>query len=373
MDQGMRDERLSEVIACFALPSVADKVWVAVAHAKPQGFSEAKIWQLQAVAVGTEPVGIEQPTDSSFWCLRSWPIDQPGADRLRWIHRQLQGVAATCPFIVTPVSLRQSSETFIQFRQRLWQVERWATGNNNFNSAPSEPRLTSVMHALARLHSCWLDESSTPAAALLGEPKKELEAPQVGPSPGLQNRWVQWSELAETSRLLFTEARRGLHSLTEELGESHLCWSVLIDRIEQAWSENSFRVRGMLEQRDCLPLPLGPVLADVWSDHLFFEGDQLSAIIDYGGMRNDTAAADLSRCLTSLCGQGQSQRQWALQQYETVRPLAAVERIAIDVFDDSSRLLGPLHWLRWLFVERRLALSEAILGRLQCLVEGQPF
>jgi Ser/Thr protein kinase RdoA (MazF antagonist) len=121
------------------------------------------------------------------------------------------------------------------------------------------------------------------------------------------------------------------------------------------------------------PLPLGTVLADVWSDHLFFEDHRLVAIIDYGGLRTDTVAADLSRCLSSLCGRDAAARGWALEAYQRHRGLTAVEQVAVQAFDASSQLLGPMHWVRWLFVEQRLPVEPRVRQRVERIVAGQPF
>lgn len=370
----MSDDLLLEVLARFDLPEVVGSGWVAIPHLKTNGFSATKIWQIRQVIPVLGQVGPATECDSALWCLRSWPIDEPGADTLGWIHQQVISAAAHCPFILAPVPLKGGSKAFVEYENRLWQVERWATGRNDFHDAPSPTRVTEGMQALAQLHLGWIATPQESSSILLGQWNAAGKPyATLGPSPGLQNRWIQLNQLLESKRTIFLQTRRFLSTTEGPLPGSHLMWNTVVDRVEQYWSDHFQRGRSLLDKRNSLILPLGPVLADVWSDHLFFVGDRLSAIIDYGAMRIDSAAADLSRCLSSLCGTDAQARQDAIQQYEAKRPLTESEHVAIQIFDHTSRLLGPLHWLRWLFVEQRMAPSEAILRRLQCLLEGQPF
>ncbi|MDP1560931.1 MAG: phosphotransferase [Pirellulaceae bacterium] len=369
----MSDDRLLDLLRHFDLPAPANTVWVTSPHPKTQGFSQSKIWQVGSAENATGPAGIETAVGPK-WCLRSWPSDEPGAPRLHWIHQQVSAASSHCSFILPPVPLKHQSGTFLEQADRLWQIEPWATGRNNFHCEPNQDRLASVMRCLAQLHVGWLVSPWDSSSVLFGQWDSFGSAYSVvGPSPGLKNRALQLNRLVQTCQSIFLQAREYWRTPRDHRFGSETIWRSLIERIEQHWNAHLQNCRAPLEQCHLWKLPLGPVLADVWSDHLFFVGDQLSAIIDYGAMRVDSAAADLSRCLLSLCGQDEMARRFALQEYEAVRPLVDSERAAIQVFDQSSRLLGPMHWLHWLFVERRMAPSEIILQRLQCLLEGHPY
>ncbi len=372
----MRLNSVLDILRCFDLPNQDHSAWVVRPYPKSQGFSQTRIWQINCAAQTTALVGAG-PAANSRWCLRSWPIAEPGSQRLRWIHRQAWAAAQRCSFILAPVFLKQVSGTFVEREGRLWHVEPWANGDNDFHHQPDEVRLAriaSVMHRLAQLHQCWLGVPSD-ASSVFFEPSDAFGCAyaSVGPSPGLENRMQHLNEMVVDHRGIFQQSKEFWRTTDARRSGSDKAWCSLIDRIEQHWHANLTNCRTQLEQRHGWKFPVGPILADVWSDHLFFVDDRLSSIIDYGAMRVDTAAADLSRCLSSLCGRNINEHRDALQEYEAVRPLTESERAAIQVFDDSSRLLGPMHWLRWLFVERRMAPSETILQRLQCLLEGHPF
>lgn len=369
----MSDDRLLALLRHFDIPAPASTVWVATPHPKTQGFSQSKIWQVGLAESSTVPARVET-TEGPNWCLRSWPIDEPSAPRLRWIHEQVLAVSRRCSFILPPVPLKYQPGTFWEQDGRLWQVEPWASGRNDFHCEPKPDRLAGAMRCLAQLHQCWLVSPWDSSSVLFGQWDSFGSAYSVvGPSPGLKNRASQLDRLVGTYQSIFLQAREYWRTSRDHRFGSETIWRSLIDRIEQHWNAQLQNCRASLERFHLSKLALGPVLADVWSDHLFFVDDQLSAIIDYGAMRVDSAAADLSRCLMSLCGQDEMARRFALQEYEAIRPLAESERAAIQVFDQSSRLLGPMHWLHWLYVERRMAPSEIILQRLQCLLEGQPY
>ena len=117
------------------------------------------------------------------------------------------------------------------------------------------------------------------------------------------------------------------------------------------------------------PLPLQPVLRDVWSDHVLFTvdehgasatGNRVSAIIDYHAAGVDTPATDLARLLGSwlppVAGQAAPLLDaWRepLAAYERLRPLAAVERRLVPWLDATAVILGLDNWFRWTLDEQR--------------------
>jgi homoserine kinase type II len=79
----------------------------------------------------------------------------------------------------------------------------------------------------------------------------------------------------------------------------------------------------------------------------------VTGLIDFGAMGIESVAADLARLLGDWVGADTGLRAEALDAYASIRPLAAVEIALIDVFEDSSALLGAGHWVRWHFLEGR--------------------
>jgi Ser/Thr protein kinase RdoA (MazF antagonist) len=100
-------------------------------------------------------------------------------------------------------------------------------------------------------------------------------------------------------------------------------------------------------------VPTHPVIRDVWHDHLLFTGDAVTGLIDFGAMRNDSIAVDVSRLLGSLVGDDIQGWKHGLGAYQQIRPLSRAEDELIGTLDSSTILLSGLNWLRWIYVDRR--------------------
>lgn len=327
------------------------------------GFSGALIWRVRWV----DDHGLSQQA-----ALRAWPTSHPQPDRLRWMGQQLENAAENCSWINLPYRLATSNpgsppfphprpfrpgDRFCRIGQRLWQLEPWVSGENNFLAQPQTQRMENAFQALAQVHRHWIDQ--TPPAA-------------GNVSSGLQQRLRQladwqarpatiWEEITTSARQCFIAGQLERDDLN------------LVQQIMERWHQEHREMRSQLQQAVAVELPVGTVLADVWSDHLFFKGERLHKIIDYGAMRIDSAAADLSRLLSSMAGDNLDTRRVALASYQTIRTLNKKELQAIEVFDRSSELLGPLLWLDWLFLEKKFVPSPAILDRISRVFHRQPF
>ena len=134
------------------------------------------------------------------------------------------------------------------------------------------------------------------------------------------------------------------------------------------------------EIRDVVQLKTSvqPVIRDIWHDHVLYEGDQVTGIIDFGAMNLDTVACDISRLVGSLVGDDRESWNFAISSYESNSQLSMVEKKLIACFDRNSTLMSGLNWLEWLFIDKRqfdsvdtiLARMRRILGRLGYLLEN---
>lgn len=101
-------------------------------------------------------------------------------------------------------------------------------------------------------------------------------------------------------------------------------------------------------------VPVFPVTRDLWHDHVLFTGDEVTGIVDFGAMRIDSAACDLSRLLGSLVGNDREAWEFARRAYNSTRPLSADEWKLAEALDEANMILAGLNWLDWICVQGRI-------------------
>jgi homoserine kinase type II len=90
-------------------------------------------------------------------------------------------------------------------------------------------------------------------------------------------------------------------------------------------------------------LPRGHIHADLFPDNAFFEGDQITGIIDFYFAATDLLAYDLAVCLNAWCFGDDlrpcpARTEALLAGYERVRPLEPAERAALPVLCQGAAL-----------------------------------
>jgi Ser/Thr protein kinase RdoA (MazF antagonist) len=290
------------------------------------GFSGARLWRVEA-------------GESSF-CLRAWPPDDPAPDRLRRLH-DLMAVARADTLAFVPPVLPAAGATFIAHDGRLWELTAWLPGRADFHQRPHPARLHAACVALARLHHTW---AAHPAAQ--------------GTCPALVRRL----DRAKAWLALTSSGWRPRPDRRDPVGP----W------VEPAWQLLSLwtgRVTALLAPWADRPFPLHPCLCDVWHDHVLFEDDAVTGIIDYGSVKIDHAAADLARLLGSLVGDDATAWAVGLDAYASVRPLSLDEQALARALDRTGVILGTANWLRWLYHDgRTFANRQLVADRLAGLV-----
>ena len=93
------------------------------------------------------------------------------------------------------------------------------------------------------------------------------------------------------------------------------------------------------------------MVRDIHAEHVLFEGDNVSGIIDFGALRIDSVATDVARLLGSMVGDDEAGWQVGLAAYMSVRPLSDDERRLIKVFDESTVLMAGTNWLEWIYLD----------------------
>jgi Ser/Thr protein kinase RdoA (MazF antagonist) len=283
------------------------------------GMSGAEFWRVNS------PLG--------RLILRRWPNEHPMPDGLQFIHSVLRHVFDRGLKIV-PVPLATVDDaTFVEQGGHLWQLELWMPGVADYERSPSVERLRAAMSVLARFHVAAADYSSLAS-----------NAPWHAPSPAIANRLGRLRDL-QTGGI---DALAGavMNDVWPELAQ--LAKEFLATLPGQV--PNAIAVLAPLAG---IAFPLQPSIRDIWHDHVLFEGEVVSGLIDFGAMQIETPAGDIARLMSSLVGDDATGWREGLAAYAAIRPLSDRELSAIGALDVSGNLLAGCNWIRWIYVEGR--------------------
>jgi Ser/Thr protein kinase RdoA (MazF antagonist) len=300
------------------------------------GFSGARFWRLDSAR--------------GRLCLRRWPAEHPSRERLAFIHAVLDHVNAR-GFTTIPVPIRAlAGESCCAIDGHLWELTDWLPGAADYLAAPSRAKLEAAMSALARWH---LAAADFPRANR-----------SPSPSPGIAPRLRHLNQLPGVLAKLSIDAEI---KASKEPDWSRL--AALANRLIVGHFSVEPAVRTKLESAASTPVSLQPCIRDIWSDHVLFEGNQVSGIIDFGAMRVETVAGDIARLLGSLAGDDLVAWQRGLEAYQAIRPLSDEESALVSVFDESTMLLAGFNWLEWIIIgQRQFENPPEVIRRLTMIV-----
>lgn len=255
---------------------------------------------------------------------RLWPADGPDRARLAQIHAWLAPLALL-EFVPVPLADARG-QTVVERAGRLWQVEPWRPGQAEPPGSPHAERLRAGVLALAAVH-----QRLSPQAV-------------VGPSPGLNARRAE----------LHWWLSAGFERLEQALGRARVRdETVLVRRWIALARPRAAAMHASLRGPASRPTRLQPVLRDVRRDHLLFEGDRLTGLVDAGAMDVEHPAADLARLLTDWPVTDPALRGQALAAYANGAPIDTEFSALLLSFERSATLLIGGHWARWLLLEPR--------------------
>ncbi len=293
------------------------------------GFSGAALWRIDGLA--------------GSMCLRAWPAHETWT-QLHFRHRLMTLARQSGLQFVPSIFPTLDGASAVEHAGRLWELTEWLPGRADYHDHPSLARLEAACTALAQLHTVWRNLPNT-----------------VTGCPAVQRRL---EFLEEWQRLL----RCGWHPLAVAAESDPLrpiverAWRVLPSALEKV--PQCLR-RWLGEQSR-----LQPCLGDPWNANLLFDGDRLTGLIDYGAVKVDHVAADLSRMLGSLVGNDAEGWQTGLQAYRRIAPLTAEEEELAHALDETGLVVSVANWLRWLYQKNRpFADRSAVARRLGELVE----
>ena len=283
-------------------------------HGNRGGFSGAGIWRIEAAG--------------QQFCLRAWPSHQSDPRQLDFIHDLMHAARSTGVGFVPAVVATTAGRSHCSLNGRLWDLTEWMPGCADFRTRPTAARLEAAGTALARVHDSW----------------QSSDRGRNGPCPAIQRRLAAASEWIELRRVGWR-----LPDETTDIDPvrpfAQRAWQ-RIDRLVEAVPE---RLRAWMNRSWALQ----PCLCDVWHDHLLFEGDRLTGLIDFGAAKIDHPAVDVARMLGSLVPDDSVSWRAALRAYRVVRPFSDEEVDLALALDETGATIAVATWLRRLYEERR--------------------
>jgi len=283
---------------------------------------------------------IEIPDDPL--CLRRWPAENPSKDQLALIHAVL-GHAARQGFRAIPtVRATLDGGNYVDHAGHLWELTTWVRGQADLCRHPNHVKLAAAMTTLAEFHRAV--SSFVPPC------------PMRGVSPGIVQRLAQLRNwlLGDAAKLgAAIDARR---------------WPELAargQRVLQLFRRHAAGIVARLERAARLEVPIQICIRDVWHEHVLFEGDRVTGIIDFGSLGWDNVAIDVARLLGSLTSDYGEYWGVGLAVYGRSRTLSPSELLLVQAFDRGSTLLSGLNWLDWIFRQHReFEAQQVILVRM---------
>ena len=291
------------------------------------GFSGAQIWR----AVVAEPPG-SGPEGRQF-CIRKWPTGTP-QQRIAEIHKVIDAIGYGQPLLTRTLAIplrTAAGSSLVKLDDSIYEMARWLPGQSDFHTNPSQARLTSIMTWLAEFHRV----SAGTCRATNGLPL------------GLQSRIRRIDELLSGQADRIASGVRSTRSVDLHPFQTRVALPLL-----ERFRREARGIRNLLESSSARSVPLPFCLRDIWHDHILFEGDEVTGVVDYDALRRDSVAADLARLLRSLLENDADRWNQALEIYAGAAQPVFDLRSQVHRYDSANCLLSGIQWLEWIYVKQ---------------------
>lgn len=282
--------------------------------------------------------------------------------RIAWVHGLMGHLRASgCREVPAVVAARCGDTIVTAADGSAWEAVRFAAGMAT--AAPSAAQARAAAATVARLHVAAATWPTAPA--------------RIGVPPAVARRIEQavtmldagWDRLAANAGGMASGDALG-HAMATRV-------AVAAAMGREAGLESALR---RVASERAAPVPLQPVLRDIWWSHVLFAADdptRVAGVIDFHAAAIDTPATDLARLLgswprgpliplaTCWCD--------AIEAYEATRPLTTEERRLVPWLDATATIFGLDNWFRWILVEgRRFERFAPTVERVDRLVRRLP-
>lgn len=268
-------------------------------------------------------------TLAACYSMKRWPVTAE-RERLLEIHR-FQSYLADTRKSLTPGLVKWSNgETLLEADDAYWEIADWKSGAPIENLGDvNDEQIRQCAEALASIHS-----------------RSESYHTQVGVSPGIQQRV---DGMIAAIQPCTDKRRRFLESISAY--DKYVAANVLKDI-----SIRSMRVIPSLldsvQRLSKKSVKCFWILRDVWRQHILFQGNRISGMIDFGAARMDWPGLDLVRAFGTLMFESDPRWTMAIMHYLNQRGDDSLELADIRMIHRASVALSALQWLDWFAEEQ---------------------
>ncbi len=263
-----------------------------------------------------------------------------------WVHSLMQHAVKEGISQVPDLRKTMSGKTICEDEAgALWELMHWVPGEPR--STPTLEMAASSGAVLARIH---LAIATLPGRVLTHEH-----------SPGVLLRISKAIEVMKLSR----DAR-----LQRVQGHPEaIAMHDIISLLEASVTQKALKKIAHWNSR---VVAIQPVLRDIWYEHIFFEGEQVSGIVDWHASGVDTPATDIARLFGSWPDDHSLEMSF-LESYQSIRRLTDEEQRLIPFLKASGVILGLENWFRWIVEENRyFADKQKAINRINSLQQAFP-
>jgi Ser/Thr protein kinase RdoA (MazF antagonist) len=292
------------------------------------GFSGAEFWK---ITIG--------PTE---YCLRRWPHSKPTRSQADVIYSTLEYVRQHSDLPLAFSIQTVHGEPMCRADDANWELSLWMPGKPIAETEINDDQLRAAARALAEFHNTTSSLSQQQRAS----PAIEFRCTMI------DRLWATQLEQLQATQDLSGVVDTGIKKM-----------------LLQQFRYQAHALRQQLELVRSVPVLQIPIFGDIWSDHVLFNNDEVSAILDFGAMKVESPCLDIARLFGSYADYSAEALRRGISYYSEFRELNDLELGLIELYDRGYVLLAGIQWLIWVEIEQRVFVdNEAVRQRLQRLV-----
>jgi len=292
------------------------------------GFSGARFWK---ITVGT-----------TEYCLRRWPNNKPTRSQADVIYPTLEYVRRHSDLPLAFPIQTVHGEPMGRADNAHWELSLWMLGAPIAETEINDEQLRAAARTLAEFHDTTSSLSEQQHASSAVDFRCNM----------IDRLWATQFEQLQATQDVAGIVDSGVKK-------------VLLDQFRY----QAHTLRQQLELLRSVPVLQIPILGDIWSDHVLFNNDEVSGIVDFGAMKVESPCLDIARLFGSYADYSSEALRRGISYYGEFRELNDLDLSLIELYDRGYVILAGMQWLIWIELEQRKFLdNEAVRQRLHRLV-----